>query len=148
MDVDWGEVRRGVRETRGYLLAHHARGERYRCHTLRLPGRNVDVCARCTGIYPGILLGVAAHLLGLPGTALLFVAILPLPALLDWTLTAWADHRGSNAVRTATGGLLGFAYGSGLVHVTNGRLLGSFAVAALYAVLAGTAMYALDTRGS
>lgn len=148
MGVDWSEVRRGVRETRGYLLAHHVEGERYRCHTLSVRGRNVDVCARCSGIYPGILLGVAAHLLALPGTAVLFVAILPLPALLDWTLTAWLDHRGWNAVRTATGGLLGFAYGSGLVHVATGRILEPFAVAVVYAVLAGTALYALDTRGS
>jgi len=39
------------------------------------------------------------------------VACGPAPALVDWAVTTFTERRGSNAVRTATGVLLGAGYG-------------------------------------
>jgi uncharacterized membrane protein len=78
-------------------------------------GRRVRLCARCSGIYPGIVAGLAAFLLGparLSGLAV--VVALPLAALVDWTATAVTPRRGANWVRTATGAALGYGYGAGL----------------------------------
>lgn len=118
--VDWAEFREGVTETRGYLLSHHEPHEWYRCYRPVILGRRVRLCARCSGIYPGIVAGVLAYLSGPPSlVSIALVATLPLPALVDWLLTTFTARRGYNAVRTATGLSLGFAYGLGL-----GLLLG------------------------
>ncbi len=55
------EVRAGLAETRRYLLSHHKPEEWNRCHAVGIPGRKrpLRLCARCSGIYPGIALGVA-----------------------------------------------------------------------------------------
>ncbi|WP_340098827.1 DUF2085 domain-containing protein [Salinibaculum salinum] len=143
----WQELRHGLRETRKYLLSHHVPAERYRCYAPRVRGHQIHLCARCSGIYPGIALGVAAQLLELsPLTAFLFVAICPLPALADWHLTTFTSRRGSNLVRTATGALLGYGYGLGLVYLLRGHVLPTLAVAFAYALLAGISLYAAGHR--
>lgn len=147
MGVDWTEVRRGLRETRRFLFSHHTPDEFYRCHRVRVLGRGVVLCARCTGVYPGILLGVAVHLAGVgPLTAFWLVAVCPLPALLDWAMTTLRDYRGSNAVRTATGILLGFGYGSGLGHLYHGERWATLLVGAGYAVFAAAALAVQHAR--
>ena len=117
--VDRAELSAALAATRRYLLSHHEPGASHRCHAPVVFGRRVRLCARCSGIYPGIVAGLATFLLGparLSGLAV--VAALPLPALVDWTATAFTPRRGSNRVRTATGAALGYGYGAGL-----GRLL-------------------------
>lgn len=110
--VDWAEFRDGLAETRRYLLSHHEPEDHYRTYVVGLFGRRVRLCARCTGIYPGILAGILAWAAG-PGvlTSIALVYALPLPALAEWTATRVTPRRGTNAVRTATGLLLGYAYG-------------------------------------
>ena len=113
--VDRAELSAALAATRRYLLSHHEPGASHRCHAPVVFGRRVRLCARCSGIYPGIVVGLAAFLLGparLSGLAV--VAALPLPALVDWTATAFTPRRGSNWVRTATGAALGYGYGAGL----------------------------------
>jgi len=117
--VDRAELSAALAETRRYLLSHHEPEASHRCHAPVVFGRRVRLCARCSGIYPGIVVGLAAFLLGparLSGLGV--VAALALPALIDWTATAFTARRGSNRVRTATGAALGYGYGAGL-----GRLL-------------------------
>jgi uncharacterized membrane protein len=143
----WQELRDGLRETQTYLLSHHVPAERYRCYAPRIRDRQLHVCARCSGIYPGIALGAAAHLLELsPLTAFLFVVICPLPALVDWLLTTFTSRRGSNLVRTATGALLGYGYGLGLVYLLRGHVFPTLSVALTYTLLAGTSLYVSEIR--
>ena len=136
--IDWGEVRSALAATRPYVLSHHEPAEWDRCYAPAFGGRRVRVCARCLGIYPGIVAGLLATLAGASApTGLAVVALLPLPALVDWAVTAFTPRRGSNPVRTATGLALGYAYGVGLeTLVTTGdpRVL---AVGAAYALIAG-----------
>lgn len=51
------------------------------------------------------------------------VACGPAPALVDWALTTFTDRRGSNAVRTASGFLLGAGYGVAVPWVLTERPL-------------------------
>lgn len=138
------ELRLGLARTRRYLLSHHAADELYKCHRVRAFGRELYFCARCSGIYPGIALGLLAHARGLLlDRYLLVIAVLPAFALLDWSRAAVTDADGSNAVRTVTGLLLGFAYGFGALG-----LLAAFphwptiAVGVAYAVGAAVALVA------
>lgn len=133
MPIDTSEIRRGLAAARPFLLSHHDPTEWNRCYSLTLSGWHVRLCGRCSGIYPGILLGLFA--LTAPGP-LLLVALLPLPALVDWTVTAFTRADGYNAVRTATGAVLGVGYALGLRRLFlqgDGRVL---AVGAGYALLA------------
>ncbi len=95
------------------VLAHHHPEHLDRCLLLPLGGRRLAICARCAALYPtlalGLLLQRAAHLpaLGLADWLLTISGILP--ALLDWGLNWTGRRRGTNAMRLATGALLGLA---------------------------------------
>ncbi len=71
------------------------------------------VCSRCLGLYP-LLFGLIAAQIALraPMSWLgdIFVAlVLPLPALVDWGRGRFNPRTGTNALRLATGLLLGAA---------------------------------------
>lgn len=142
MAIDRSELRRGLTETRRYLLSHHVPAEYHRCYAPTLFGRRVHVCARCSGIYPGIVLGILATFLA-PAilTGLALIAVLPLPALVEWTITSMTDRRGFNAARTATGGALGYAYGLGLVRIVFQGDIGVIVIGAVYGMGACILLY-------
>ncbi|MFB6229316.1 MAG: DUF2085 domain-containing protein [Halobacteriales archaeon] len=139
------EVRVGLVETRRYLLSHHEPEEWDRCHAVGIPGkeRPVRICARCSGIYPGIALGVAlVWARALPVVPAL-VAVLPAFALLDWGRSQFTAQRGSNTARTVTGFGLGFGYGMGLLGVLRGDArIAIILVGVGYASLAAAALWA------
>lgn len=136
--IDRGEVRTALAATRPYVLSHHEPAEWDRCYAPTVGGRRVRLCARCLGIYPGIAAGLLASLVGssLP-TGIAVVAFLPLPALVDWAVTAFTPRRGWNPVRTATGLALGYAYGVGLGSLFLAGDLRVLAIGAVYATVVG-----------
>ncbi|QLG26739.1 DUF2085 domain-containing protein [Halorarum halophilum] len=140
------EVRRGLRAAAPFLLSHHLPGERDRCHTVDVAGNELHLCARCTGIYPGIAaaLIVVSNGIAVPLAA---VAALPAPALLEWLSTGRGDRPGRNDVRTLTGLALGLGYGFGLVRLlTDQNRFGVVAVGVAYATLAGVLLYGSGNR--
>jgi uncharacterized membrane protein len=139
------EVRSGLTETRQYLLSHHEPEEWNRCYAVGIPGRKrpLRLCARCSGIYPGIALGVALVAVGALPVVPLLVAVLPAFALLDWTRSQFTARQGHNAVRTVTGLALGFGYGMGLLGVLRGDArVAIILVGAGYASLAAMGLWA------
>lgn len=99
-----------------FLLSHH-RPEHYdRC--VRIGG--VWLCARCLAMYPPLLLGFVGELLlhGAYPDALAprpweaaILALLAVPALVDWIRGRIDPHSGTTASRMITGGLLGLSLG-------------------------------------
>ncbi|SDQ41453.1 DUF2085 domain-containing protein [Natronobacterium texcoconense] len=147
MRVDRSEIRDGLAATWPFLLSHHLPSEWYRCYSPHVFGRQVHICARCLGVYPGIAVGLATYFVAFPSTAsVVLTAVLPLPALVDWTLTTFTDRRGYNVVRTVTGGLLGFAYGIGLLAVLLEFDLRIIVVGIAYAIIASVLIY-FDQNG-
>lgn len=143
MDVVARELRAGLAETRQYLLAHHEPHEYDRCYRVRVRGRDEHVCARCSGIYPGIALGIAAVLYGwFPGLQFGALVVLPAFTLVDWAVTAFGDVDGANPLRTATGLALGVGYGLGLGRVVWAGDLAVVAVGIGYAAVAGALLIA------
>ena len=134
--VDAEEFREGAAETRRYLLSHHEPDEFGRCYAPSVRGRRVHLCARCCGVYPGIVAGLLAVALGPPApTGIGLVALLPLAALAEWSVTAFTAREGTNPGRTATGALLGYGYGLGLRLLVGGDLR-VLAVGAVYGLAA------------
>lgn len=143
------ELRVALAESRQYLLSHHEPSEYHRCHTLQIRGRPVQFCARCSGIYPGIAVGLGLFATGLLASIqLVVVALFPLPALIDWSLTSFRPAKGSNAIRTVTGGLLGIGYGLGLGHLLVDREPLVLALGLGYALLAAVALALYHRSGT
>ncbi|MXV61641.1 DUF2085 domain-containing protein [Natronorubrum sp. JWXQ-INN-674] len=146
MQIDRTELRKGLARTCPYLLSHHLPSERDRCYSPTVFGRRIHLCARCTGIYPGILVALVASMfasgLAHSSTAALFVVLaFPLPALVDWTITTFTERSGSNGVRTMTGVLLGYGYGVGLSQLFLAADFRIAAVGIVYGVTAGILIY-------
>lgn len=142
MRVDRSELREGLAKTMPFLLSHHHPAERHRCYSPSVFGRRIHLCARCAGIYPGIALSLWTSQFAFPSwLAYALVAALPLPALVDWTITTFTPRRGYNSTRTATGLLLGFGYGIGLARVVLERDPYVLAVGTLYAATAAVLLY-------
>ena len=98
-------------------LSHHPPEELDR--TWHLGGRHV--CARCLGLYPVLVGGIALQVLLATPLRLplegLWGVVLALPAILDWGYGRLRPHAGTNAWRTLTGVLLGVALARSLyVH--------------------------------
>ncbi len=145
---EWGKIksgfRKGLAETRPYLLSHHGPGEENRCHTIRVSNQSIQLCARCSGIYPGIGGGLIIHIARLLlDYQLLLIAILPIFALVDWAVTSLTVVDGWNSIRTITGSLLGIAYGLGLSHFIVSQDLAIILIGSVYGGIAATLLAVL-----
>jgi len=91
------------------VLSHHTREELHRTIRLRVMGRDLYLCARCTGIAAGLAAyavvsqQVAPLLLNNP----LLLLLLPAPAMIDWVTQTVGLRESNNPIRVATGFLLG-----------------------------------------
>lgn len=91
------------------LLAHR------HWFTLRLLGRELRLCARCSGYALGILaLTAYGSLFGLsafgsldPGLQILLCYITVVPLAFDWLTQSWGWRESNNNLRLATGTILG-----------------------------------------
>jgi uncharacterized membrane protein len=137
--IDRSEIKKGLAETQQYLLSHHQRSEWYRCYAPVLFDRQLHICARCSGVYPGIAIGIFTFISNytIP-FQFYWISILPAPALIDWTLTSLVDYRGYNLVRTTTGLLLGYAYGLGTCLLFGDLKLRLLIIGFGYGILAST----------
>lgn len=90
----------------GQATGCHQRPER----SFFIHGRQFPVCARCTGVFIGEVLGVIFfNVLELP---ILWLLIFPLIMLADWGIQ-YITHRESTNIRRVISGLLcGYAFGN------------------------------------
>jgi uncharacterized membrane protein len=120
------------------LLSHHPPERLHRTIRMPLRGRNIYLCARCTGQLSGILSLLVAWFLGFEFPAWLYlslVAILPLPSAVDWVTQSCKLRESRNTIRVATGFLLGVTKGLLLLMLIKGlfyMLLLAFAIGGVY----------------
>ena len=120
MNYRLNEVKLAIQDSSKYFLSHHLEEENYRCYNLEfLFSRKIYLCARCLGIYNGILFGIGLFFWGiLPDYfEYLAISVFPLFTILDWVITQFTSRRGKNTIRTFCGFLLGLAYGLGLSNL-------------------------------
>lgn len=136
------EFKSGLAEMRPYLLSHHEPDEYYRCYRVRVGGRTVHLCGRCSGLYPGIAAGVLLFVGGVAADYhLALIATLPAFALVDWASTTFTARRGWNPVRTLTGAALGVAYGLGLATLALDRQPVVVALGVAYGTVAAALLW-------
>ncbi|MFO7792277.1 MAG: DUF2085 domain-containing protein [Candidatus Saliniplasma sp.] len=90
-------------------------GREKRCFKIR--GITLPICARCTGFYSGVVLGVGSgkifdQFIGLTAIHLfLLTIVVMIPFTLDGTLQGLTSWESDNWLRFGTGILLGFFIG-------------------------------------
>jgi uncharacterized membrane protein len=142
MGFSWGEFQKGLVETQKYLLSHHKQSNWDHCYILPIFSWDIRICARCSGIYPGIIVGLATYnFVSVGFSSLILLSVLPLPALLDWSLTSFTKRGGNNIIRTITGALLGYGYAVGLVELVIKYDLRVLLLGVIYAIAAGVLLW-------
>jgi len=86
------------------IIEHHPPWLRSRCLKLNIGGRQIYLCARCTGTLIGYIF---TKLIQIAFPSILIAAALGLPALLDWSTQKLGFRESSNLIRILTGLLLG-----------------------------------------
>lgn len=108
------EIISGLNETSKYLISHHKCNEYYKCLELNYSGKKHYICSRCLGIYTGIISNFLYYsFISVNHLSYITIAILPIVALIDWSITAFGIHKSNNISRTLSGFLLGIAYFNG-----------------------------------
>ena len=105
------------------LLSHHMPEKLHRTIHLNLKGKDIYLCARCTGDYSGTLIILVAWLLGFTfpvGMYLPLVAFLPLFTIIDWITQSCNLRESRNTIRVITGFPLGIAKGLLLLMLIQG----------------------------
>ena len=132
------------------LLSHHRPEKLDRTIRVSFRGRNVYLCARCTGTYTGILSVFVAWFLGFDLPAwlyLLLFSILPLPSAVDWITQSCKLRESRNTIRVCAGYLLGISEGLFLLMLVNGMFyLFLYALAILGAYIFSIYVIAWKTR--
>ena len=96
------------------LLSHNTPENLDRTIHLDFWGRNVYLCARCTGIYSGILIVLISWFLGFNFPTWLYLplfSILPIPSAVDWITQSCNIRESRNSIRICTGSLFGVSQG-------------------------------------
>ncbi|HVH15033.1 MAG TPA: DUF2085 domain-containing protein [Candidatus Angelobacter sp.] len=123
-----------------FMLSHHSYSKLSHTIRINLGSRQVYLCARCTGIGVGMLVGLsyvnylAYGLLQYPALIVAFV----LPAIVDWLFQVFRFKNSTNPRRLVTGVLVGQTYLGGLIALARGwfDLLLYYALAfAVYALV-------------
>lgn len=134
------ELKKGLEETSKYILSHHEASEHFRCYSLKLGKRTLRFCARCTGIYLGIIAALVSQ--RFYSAPLLLIAASGIPTLVEKYFTGVKDYRGHNFARTSAGILLGYGFFHGLTRIIETPLeVSLWALAGFYGVSAIALIY-------
>lgn len=122
------------------LLSHHMPEKLHRTIRVGFRGRNLYFCARCTGIYSGIVSVFVAWFLGFNFPAWLIlplIALLPIPSAVDWVTQSCKIRESVNAIRIGTGFLLGISEGLIVLVLVSGLFylfLQALAIVGVYVI--------------
>jgi len=100
-----------------YVLSHHDQKDYHRCYCFNIGSNKIYLCARCLGIYIGIILGFIIYFLEFINEKfyLPFLIIAPLFTFIEWASVSFANYKSNNFLRTFLGIFLGVAYAFGLI---------------------------------
>lgn len=112
-----GELKKGILETSKYILSHHKKEDYHKCYLFKIKNRRIAVCARCLGVYVGIIMGAILFSSQIFNKNLYYlsIGIFPMFALVDWSVSTFTKYKSNNFFRMSSGFFLGIAYIFGLI---------------------------------
>ncbi len=113
-------------ESLGFLLlSHHRRKNLSHTLEIRVAGRTLNLCARCSGMGIGFVLGLVflESLLGVFSSLPILIAVFPIPAAVDWLLQVFRVRDSTNPRRVVTGVLIGVVYALAAAALFGGRII-------------------------
>jgi len=122
------------------MLSHHPPERLHRTICLGVGGKNVYLCARCTGKYSSLIAVLIVYFIGLRFPLWLYlplISVLSIPAIVDWFTQSCKLRESRNLIRVGTGLLLGIAEAYFLLLVINGMVslfLVALSIIGLYAI--------------
>lgn len=97
------------------LISHHEPPYMHRCWRLTLCGHTLYICARCSALVIGVLVGLLFQffIIRIEVTPVTFFLafLISLPAAIDWSTQSLGLRESRNPLRSLTGFLLGLAVG-------------------------------------
>jgi uncharacterized membrane protein len=96
-----------------YILSHHTEEHLDRTISLKIFGREIRLCARCTGLTLGFVTGlVLLYFSVIPNLgeylSLILAIVLALPTMVDWWTQSVFGRESKNYIRLPTGYSMGF----------------------------------------
>ena len=96
-----------------YLLSHHTEEHLDRTIGLKILGRKIHLCARCTGTTLGFVTGIVLLSFSIVPNlgeywSLFLAIVLAMPAMIDWWTQSALGRESKNYIRLPTGYSLGF----------------------------------------
>lgn len=126
------EFKKALRRSSKYFLSHHDEGQLDRCYSLKLGPRNIDLCSRCLGIYPGFIAGYFVFSYFRPLSAL-EIFFSGLPTVAEKYFSSVTNRISSNYLRTFTGLILGLGFMNGILELLENPLkMELLAISAFY----------------
>lgn len=122
------------------MLSHHPPERLRRTICLGFRGKNVYLCARCTGTCSSLIAVLVAYFVGLRFPLWLYlplILVLPIPATVDCLTQSGKLRESRNSIRVGTGLLLGTAEAHFLLLIINGMVsmfLVAMSIIGLYAI--------------
>lgn len=123
------------------MLSHNLPENLDRTIRLEFRGRSVHFCARCTGVYSGILIVLISSSWGFNFPTWMYLplfSILPIPAAVDWITQSFGLRDSRNSIRISTGCFFGVSQGLFLLMLVNAMFylfLQALVVVAIYLLL-------------
>jgi uncharacterized membrane protein len=130
------------------LAAHHPQTKLDHTIRLRLRGKNLYLCSRCTGLALGMLAVFVANAVGwmfAPWLTLPLIGLLPLAAVADWFTQSAKLRKSNTGLRVTSGFLLGISEALALLLLFTGVFLGFLAAVGMAAIYA-TAVYVIASK--
>jgi len=95
-----------------FILSHHTKENLHRTLHLKIHGKDVYLCARCSGIVIGLIISILFRqiLTEIISQNPMIILLLPAPAMTNWVLQTMKLHESWNPTRIATGLLLGICW--------------------------------------
>lgn len=88
-------------------------------HSYYLNGNQMPFCARCTGIFIGLIVGMLIAVIFNPKVSIFLIGLAIVPILIDGGLQLITTYQSTNPLRIATGLLAGVAVSLYLSNVAN-----------------------------
>ena len=106
------------------ILSHHSLAKLSHTFRISVGSRNAFVCARCTGVVIGMIVGLVYVniLAGWFFQYPILIFIFTMPAAVDWLLQVFRFRESTNSRRLLTGALIGQTYLVGLIAMVRAWL--------------------------